>query len=107
MIIFELPLCKINLDKNSYKEKVKHFYKKGGEKEVEEFKLKIKEESNLEIKSLQWDKHLGLTNINNIGGGLDLDISKMRYLFHNIGYNSDYEAVLFKIAKKYIDLLMK
>ena len=105
MIIFELPLCKINLDKNSYKEKVKHFYKKGGEKEVEEFRLKINKESNLEIKSLQWDKDIGLTNINNFSGSLDIDITKMRYIFKNIGFGSDYETVLFKIAKKYLDLL--
>ena len=102
---FELPLCKIDLDENNYKEKVKHFYKKGGEKEVEEFRLKINKKSNLEIKSLQWNKDIGLTNINNFSGSLDLDIPKMRYIFHNIGFKSDYEKVLFKIAKKYIDLL--
>lgn len=104
---FELPLCKINLNETRYKEKIKYFYEKENEKKVEEFRLEINKESDLEIKSLQWDKSLGLTKINTFSGNLNLDISRMRYIFQNIGLGSDYEAVLFKVAKRYIDLLIE
>ncbi|MDP2672929.1 MAG: hypothetical protein Q8O84_03905 [Nanoarchaeota archaeon] len=104
---FNLPLCRINLEKEDYLEKVKKFYNKNKQNIITPYTKEVEQKYNLQIRCLDWDEKEGLRNINIFSGGLDLEIDQMRYVFHNINPESKCEKATFEIAKKYLEELIK
>ncbi len=104
---FKLPLCRILLEKEDYLNKVKQFYNKNKQNKITLYIKEIEQKYNLQIRCLDWDEKEGLRNINIFSGGLDLDLNQMRYTFHNIPPETNYEKATFEIAKKYLEELIK
>jgi hypothetical protein len=76
---------------------------------VADFAKNVEKENNLEnCIRLDWSEKSGLTNINLLSGGLDLnDDFCYSYRFHNFSPESEYGKILFSIAEKYVSLLLE
>src|SRR3989344_5541345 len=90
-----------------YKGKIKRFYDVSGEDRMRVYAAKLKREHNIEIRTLNFDKEKGLTNVSTSPSiGLDLDINGTRFQAHNIYDLESKEAEqLVKIILKYIEIL--
>ena len=92
---------------DDYKGKIKRFYDVSGEDRMRVYAAKLKREHNIEIRTLNFDKEKGLTNVSTSPSiGLDLDINGTRFQAHNIYDLESKEAEpLVKIILKYIEIL--